>query len=309
MQEELSQTAPVFSSGFANPFGLSIEPIEPYRKSRIMSSEHSNKLPTAPLLPENVRAVFFDIDDTFYSHKLDRIPAGYLEMIDALRSQGIYCALCTARAKTLIENLFGDLFGKWDGIVAGNGAFVYDENLQPLFEKPIPEDTVRQICALAEQYQAGVFVSGSDAFTFDALPTTQKKLDSVHISGLAVRPLAKDDRISVMSICHETPHILKEPLEAIGGLFIHETAASIDLSRDDLSKFEGIRILMDHWHLGAHDYAAFGDSLNDLEMLENAACGYAVAESEPVITARFETMPPVEEGGIAAWMKENGWIA
>ena len=266
-------------------------------------------MPRHSNLPSNVRAVFFDVDDTYFSHKLNRILEGYPEMVSVLRNQGVFCALCTARSLELVENLMGSQLGKWDGMVAGNGAFVYNENLNILFEKTLSDQTVAYLINTGEKHGAGFFVSGTSAFVFGDQIPVKPKLHSVHIEGIPEHAPGADDHLSVMSICHPDPLSMKDDLDQIDGLFVHYTKYSADISRNDLSKSEGISHLMKYWNLPDGDYAAFGDSQNDLDMLDHAACPAAMAESEPAVLEAVSThVPPVEEGGIAAWMKKEGWI-
>ncbi len=261
-------------------------------------------------LPENVSAVFFDIDGTFYSHKLGRIPEGYVEMVQALRKGGVKCALSTARSYELIVNLLGDQAGLWDGIVAGNGSFVHDENLNFLFEKTIPDATARKVIEIGRKHGAGFFVSGTSVFIFDMNPAVQAKLDANSVAdGLPIHDPRKEDHLSVMSVCHPNAREMEEDLSKIEGLFVQYTPQSADISRDDLSKFEGISILMDYWNLPTQNYAAFGDSFNDMEMFKHAAMPVAVHEAEDYVAKHVDTKtPPVEDGGIVAWMKQEGWL-
>lgn len=260
-------------------------------------------------IPADVRAVFFDIDDTFFSHRLGRIPEGYLKMVQKLRKQGVFCALCTARSLELSEILLGPQNGLWDGVVAGNGACVYDENQNVLFCKTLDPHTIEALIETGRKHDAGFFVSGSQAFVFDNAKYYQPKLDSIHTPVLPRHAWTPEQSLSVISMCVPDPLALRKELDALDGLFVHYTKYSADISRDDLSKFEGISRLMKHWNLPEHAYAAFGDSFNDLDMLDNAACPVAMAEGEQTALDRYPAhTPPVEEGGIAAWMKAQGWI-
>lgn len=277
--------------------------------SSIIESMKNWKKPLTDSSLDGIRAVFFDIDDTLYDHAIDAIPSGTLEAIRRLKEKGIRVALSTARSLQLAELLIGETMDLWDGVVAGNGAYVYDENRQVLFEKTIPAETLDRMTEITERHGGGVFASGSCAITFDDLPCIQAKLDSVHVSGLPVRRPGKNDRFSVLSLCHPHPEELREELEQVEGMFLQYTPYSYDVSRDDLSKFEGIEFLMRRWHLPSHAYAAFGDSQNDLEMLENAAVSIAPAASHPrVLELADHVAPPTLQGGLAAWMKQAGWL-
>ena len=46
-----------------------------------------------------------------------------------------------------------------------------------------------------------------------------------------------------------------------------------------MNKATGIHVLMDYWGFAPNEYMAFGDSMNDKEMLLEAACGIAMGSA------------------------------
>ncbi len=79
------------------------------------------------------------------------------------------------------------------------------------------------------------------------------------------------------------------------------------MMKDGLSKYEGIRTLLDHY--GLKSYIAFGDALNDLEMLQHANVGVAMGNAQPELLEVIpETCPPVTEAGIYQWLQAHGYL-
>ncbi len=70
---------------------------------------------------------------------------------------------------------------------------------------------------------------------------------------------------------------------------------SIDLIIPGVHKANGLRILQQRWGIEDHEVVAFGDSGNDIEMLQHAGFGFAMANAgktskpSPAIRRRITT--------------------
>ena len=62
-----------------------------------------------------IKAAFFDVDGTFYSHKIHGVPESNLKALEALKSKGIKTFLATGRHFEELEDL------GMDGIAFGDG--------------------------------------------------------------------------------------------------------------------------------------------------------------------------------------------
>ncbi|WP_163276884.1 HAD hydrolase family protein, partial [Klebsiella aerogenes] len=60
---------------------------------------------------------------------------------------------------------------------------------------------------------------------------------------------------------------------------------SIDLIIPGVHKANGLRILQERWGIENHEVVAFGDSGNDIEMLQHAGFGYAMANAAAPVKA------------------------
>ena len=85
---------------------------------------------------------------------------------------------------------------------------------------------------------------------------------------------------------------------------------AIDLLPIGIHKGWGLRNLMKRWNIEEHQIMAFGDSENDVEMLELAGFSYAMknAENKAKETARFQAPANTEAGVlqvIEQYLKES----
>ena len=85
--------------------------------------------------------------------------------------------------------------------------------------------------------------------------------------------------------------------------FIHEDKAW-ELTQKNLSKATGIRFLADRLGVPVKDTYAFGDSTNDLLMLQFAGNSIAMGDSDPLILPHctYQTTN-IEDNGIANALK------
>ena len=73
---------------------------------------------------------------------------------------------------------------------------------------------------------------------------------------------------------------------------------SIDLIIPGVHKANGLRILQERWGIENHEVVAFGDSGNDIEMLQHAGFGFAMANAREDVkaVARYQAPHNNEEG-------------
>lgn len=93
---------------------------------------------------ENIKAAFFDVDNTLYDHKHNCVPNLHIKALKELQKNDIKVCLCTGRSLPLIKELHLLDLPQWDGIVSGNGSFVYDKNLNPIYENCISETSTKK---------------------------------------------------------------------------------------------------------------------------------------------------------------------
>lgn len=252
---------------------------------------------------------FFDVDGTLYDHKHNEIPALHMKAIHELREQGVKVCLCTGRALPLMENLgVVDAFD-WDGIIGGNGAFVCDKDNHTLFEHYMDPIVVKDVFERASQQGVSLFVSGNTVFTTDLLPRTQKMLHDFSVQGIPTRNLEEQDRLSIICLLGDDLDQVAKDYGNFSGMCMIKQSYAIELIPEGLSKYHGIRVLLDHFGIEEDDYIAFGDSYNDVEMLEHAKISCVMEDGDARVLEAFSThCPSASVGGIYTFLHEEHYL-
>ena len=86
-----------------------------------------------------IKAAFFDVDGTFYSHKIHGVPESNLKALEALKSKGIKTFLATGRHFEELEDLGMDGI-TFDGYVMLTGQICTDQDKNLIFGNPIKRE-------------------------------------------------------------------------------------------------------------------------------------------------------------------------
>lgn len=88
------------------------------------------------------------------------------------------------------------------------------------------------------------------------------------------------------------------PLSEDGDIFV--------ITAQHVNKGNALKALCDHLSLDLIEVVAFGDDYNDLEMIQEAGCGVAMANAVPEISASADQQTlSNDEDGVAVWLQTH----
>ena len=264
------------------------------------------------------RLVFVDIDGTYAHH--GAVPAAHEEAVVAARAAGHRVLLCTGRSAGMLPR--GILDVGFDGIVASAGCYV-EVGGTVLVDRRIPDDLSARVLAALDDSGAAYVLEAPDGVY--AQPGVPERLRA-----LLTAPGGPDgtvdflDMVTVRADLSQTSFAKATYLESAWGSaavldavgpglghvptsLAHADDHSGEIHLLDVHKAVGIRAVVEH--LGAHDdtVVAFGDGINDVEMLELADIAVAVEGShQRVLDAADLVAAPPLEAGLAAVFAELG---
>ena len=202
-------------------------------------------------------------------------------------------------------------------IICYNGSLVYspfDQNYQ-MEKRPFCRDEVLEIYAKAAPFLLGLQIEeGNNIFCLSDEPELDsyfwKKGMNVHLGD--VSRLLEEDPFSVVFKCKkEDDHKLEAIVKAYRPLSWRHWTGSLysELYYPDANKGSGLHSIMKHYGIKKEDCYAFGDSLNDREMLLEAGHPFVMKNSKA--KALFEEFPATfgsnDEDGVLFELKRLGF--
>lgn len=221
----------------------------------------------------DIKAVFFDIDGTLFDHKTNKVLPETLLALAQLKKNGYKVALCSGRAKEMAEQLGVLSLFPWDGYVGGAGVSVYDEQMHLIYEDYFTKEQCERIFTLGKTYNICINSHGKHEFMTLPLNAYAKvAFDEFHCKIPEVREWQKEPLVALSA--YEKAGFDWSMFDGIPGIEIqYPSLTCVDFMKTDVNKATGIQHLMKHWQLPAHAYLAFGDSMNDLTMIQEAGVG------------------------------------
>ena len=272
----------------------------------------------------NKKLIFLDIDGTLTVPGSNVPPDSALEVIRLARAAGHKVFLCSGRNYDMLSPLLK--YDCFDGAVASSGGYVFYGD-EVLYDCPMTEE--QKDTAMRLFKENGVFrtVEAKDGSFCDEglsdflnessggnseLVRWRKALES----DLGIRPMAEYDGrpiYRVVFMCKEASQ-LAPAIEALEKdfFFLVQDMASANCLNGELvnRKFDkglGIRRVCEALGYDIADTVGFGDSMNDLEMIETVGTSVCMANGSPNLKKKSQIVcPAVEEDGMAKAFRDLG---
>ena len=249
-----------------------------------------------------IKAAFFDIDGTLVSLKTKVYPKSAPIAIAGLRKKGIACYVATGRSKFEIaeEALLEGM--EFDGYLTNNGQDSYSPDGELLYGTPVDPEDVRTAYNWAK-------VNNIVCWMVSAKESLMSHVDDV-VGGVMDAIHTKLPRVGDLSHMLEEPvykvvlFTSREKIEDLLPLVPHSrTTQWHELGQDIISQKGGKKLcmleLLSRLGLDASEVIAFGDSENDIEMLQAAGIGVAMDNGTAECKAAADYIAPdCDEDGI-----------
>ncbi len=238
-------------------------------------------------LAPHIRIVFCDLDDTLLDERHE-VPARTAQVVRRLHRCGVRFSPATGRTVPALRELFGPLANEID-YVAGNGTDVSVDGCT-IYHEPYPrEAALRLFDAVRESRQHMGFVTFDEAGPHMA--SVEADFVRAHVESLRDAPVCPDDLLfageelgKVGVVAPEGAAAAVEELEqTVGSLFSFAPTGPywIDVLMKGVDKAQGIDLMLRHLGIAATDALAFGDSMNDVAMMELLPNTVAVSNAMP----------------------------
>ena len=273
------------------------------------------------------KLIFLDIDGTLTEPGKNEPPASAVEAVRMARANGHRVLLCSGRNRGMLSPLleygFDGLVGSAGGYIEYGGQVIYDCPMTP----------AQQELVLDVFQRNGVFrtVEGKDtSYTDEAFKDFLREAAQAdgnsellrwreQIEGeLGIRPMAeyRDEPVYKVGFVSRDAAGLREPMRVLGNCFdfcIQGTdqfgAINGELINKAFNKGLAVERLCEYLSVSIDDTIAFGDSMNDLEMIQTAGLGICMGNgSEALKKIADEVCFPVGEDGLFRAFQDHGLI-
>ena len=225
-----------------------------------------------------IKAAFFDVDGTLYSHTMKKFPESTLEALRQLRKKGIKLFLSTGRSYMEAGKLpWEDI--QFDGYVTLNGQICTDENGQILYGNPITGKDKDFLLNAFTNHEMPLLIVEADKiyinFIDEAVERAQTYI-SIPAPNLGVHQGADIYQF----IGYVTREEEAEFIEKIPGCKLARWyEGGVDIIPKNSGKMVGIKKMLEIHGLAKEEVIAFGDGDNDADMLEYVGIGVAMGNA------------------------------
>ncbi len=227
-----------------------------------------------------IKAAFFDIDGTLFSHRTNRVPTSTLEALEALHRRGILIFLATGRHISVLEELPALQSLYYDGAITLNGGYCYDRQ-GLIYHNPIDPGDIAALldhldrhplpCGFIEDRQMYLNfhtdrvrqVHAAIHTPIPPLGDLRRGLERPIYQVLLYLTRQEQDKLPPMPHCRATQW-------HTGGLDVIPATGGKDV---------GIEKVLAHYGIPKSETIAFGDGDNDIDMFHAVRIAVAMGNA------------------------------
>ncbi len=258
--------------------------------------------------------LFFDIDGTLIDEEKDIVPESAKRALREVKENGHLLFICSGRCRAIIpEDVIALGF---DGIVGGCGTYIEIEGKE-VFHHELEESLQKQIIRDLQNYHIDGVLEGRDCSSFrhDYWMPVVKSIFTENGSFMA-----ESNSFTARTQCYWEEEFSfdkmalwfdeSSDMESFRKKyenqfeFILRDPTFYEVVPKGISKATGIRYVCDKLGVDIGRTVAFGDSSNDLSMLQCAGYSVAMGGGNPILFDKVDHVTdPVMEDGIANALK------
>ncbi|CAG7646141.1 Putative bifunctional phosphatase/peptidyl-prolyl cis-trans isomerase [Paenibacillus solanacearum] len=242
------------------------------------------------------KLVFFDIDDTLVNHH-KQVPDSAKQAIRELKARGVEVAIATGRAPVMFKHLMKEL--DIQSFVGCNGSYAVYRG-EVVYKKNINDEALHALEAVAAGKGHPMAFSDENVIWVNrnAHPYVERAIGDLRAAKPHYRPQLEQDKeiYYALAFCEEGAEQYIHDFPQFRMIRWHPY--SLDILPAGGSKAKGIEVLLEKTGIRREDTFAFGDGLNDVEMLKFVGTGIAMGNAceEAKEASDFVTKAVSEDG-------------
>lgn len=260
-----------------------------------------------------LKAAAFDLDDTLLRADLS-ISLFTKDVFHRLRNSGFTFIAASGRTRMSMKP-FVDELGCVSICISCNGAQIWDPVTEKIFcTELFPVDLCLEIAAFGNEYGCYAQTYSDDKFYFNEYSEYSRRYASAsRLPGEYVGNLVdfiREPRSKILMMAEEAKiaSMLADARERFAGRasVTCSKAYFLEFNPIQATKGNALRKAADILGIRAEEIAAFGDSLNDLSMLQAAGRAVAVSNArKDILPFCSDVCPSNQEDGVAQFLDAN----
>ncbi len=259
-----------------------------------------------------IKLIFSDMDGTLLTSE-NKLPEGFDETMAELKKRGVvFCPASGRQYFSLLKSFkkYADEFL----FLAENGTLVMHREIE-IFSSPIDRNAVNKVLEVTEPLKniLRVWCGKKDAYIRREhdTPEFQNELSKYYTHSAVVDDWNEiEDTPIKVAMFDITGHVDENVYKHLGEFYeplqvVLSSDYWVDVMTKGINKGEAVRNVQRILDVKPEECAAFGDYMNDYEMIQAVGYGFAMANAHPELkkVAKFETVSNDEYGVIVGIKK------
>jgi Cof subfamily protein (haloacid dehalogenase superfamily) len=259
----------------------------------------------------NYKVLFLDIDGTLVRPD-DTIEDSTKEAISQVQANGMEVFLATGRPLHELDELAKEL--NIHSFIGYNGAYAIYKG-EDIYQKPMKSSTVKNFLEIAKdnQHEMVLYTNSKNVFTNLEPEIITEFMDKFHLhKNESYSPSINSAvlGITLINLKKEDPALYhKEAGIHLSQVNVEGMRHCYDVIRDSVNKGYGVQVVLQQLGFKKENAIAFGDGMNDKEMLQVVGEGFAMGNGHPDLFqyAKHKTTE-VTDSGIYNGLKVLGLV-
>lgn len=250
---------------------------------------------------KQVKAIFFDVDATLYTHRIHDVPASTLQALQTLKNKGYKIGIATSRCRYETKHLPNVLKQfPFDACIYDGGALIFTEDTC-IRKISIDENIVQHIIQTCKD-RIPVRYATYD-YSYISQPCDTNILDmffKLYLNYPMIKSYEGEDVYNILLYPRN-----KEEMQALITQYedvvqiVEHSQYELEITSKGLDKSNAITYLCKQWNIDMQEIICFGDGANDVGMLKKAGIGVAMGNGNPKAKAAANLVcKDIEEDGI-----------
>lgn len=258
------------------------------------------------------KVLFFDVDGTLVDsyNGIPDIPEGVKRELKRIQSLGHKIFVCSGRPKAMMDNRFVD----FDGYILANGGYVEIDG-KSIFENRMDYHLCKEVVSVLKSINSAYMLETAKEIYIDY--DSQELYDFFNHGVIKVNFIREFDEEEVlkrtikieMNVTNKNRDLVINTINQHFGFVVnydqHGSENAFEIYSPTLSKAIGIQHVLDYYGVSKKDTYAFGDGINDIEMIRYVNCGVAMGNAVDELKAVADIVcEPINVGGLEKVLKE-----